>query len=178
MEGTSLGVVHHLLKFLDIINGVFDDVDFRHSLLAGSSRHMVLEVLVAVIDSLHSVSLPGVPPGHGHWDWRGYGVAKHWVVDHSGVEFCVGRHLAWVTGWAELDCTGCTDCHHCWGEWSGATDRTGNLPSVSSSVMQSCRAAWPNIITSSPGRQDRLEVFLPDPGLVLCPVSSPVYMVH
>ena len=86
MEGTSLGVVHHLLKFLDIINGVLDDVDFRHSLLAGSSRHMVLEMLVAVIDSLHSVSLPGVPPGHGHWDWRGYGVAKYWVVDHSTLQ--------------------------------------------------------------------------------------------
>ena len=87
MEGTSLGVVHHLLKLLDILNGVLDDVHFRHSLLASSSWHMVLEVLVAVIDSLHSASLPGVPPGHGYGDWRGYGVAKHWVVDHSTLQF-------------------------------------------------------------------------------------------
>ena len=85
MERASLRVVDHLLKFLDIINGVFDDVHFRHSLLAGSSRHMVLEVLVAVIDRLHPAPLPGVPPGHGYWDWRGYGVAEHWVVDHSAL---------------------------------------------------------------------------------------------
>ena len=89
MEGTSLGVVHHLLKLLDIINGMFDDVNFRHSLLASSSRNMVLEVLVALINSLHSASLPGVPPGHGNRDWRRYGVAKHWVVDHPALQFSV-----------------------------------------------------------------------------------------
>ena len=70
---------------------MFDDVNFRHSLLAGSSWNMVLEVLVAVIDCLDSASLPGIPPGHGYWDWRGYGVAEDWVVDHSALEFFTGK---------------------------------------------------------------------------------------
>ena len=66
---------------------MLDDVHFGHSLLAGSSRDMILEVLVAVVNSLHSAPLPGVPPGHGHRDWRRYGVAKHWVVDHPALQF-------------------------------------------------------------------------------------------
>ena len=111
---------------------MLDDVNFGHSLLAGSSRYMILEVLVAVVNSLHSAPLPGVPPGHGYRDWRRYGVSQHWMVDHSSVEFSVGRHLACVAGWVGLDCTGCRDCHHCWG---GVTDRTGNLPSVMQSSL-------------------------------------------
>ena len=47
---------------------------------------MVLEVLVAVIDGLHSVPLPRIPPGHGHRHRGGDGVAVHGVVDHSRLE--------------------------------------------------------------------------------------------
>ena len=43
-------------------------------------------MLVAVVDSLDPVPLPGVPPGHCHRDWRRYGVAVYWVVDHSCLE--------------------------------------------------------------------------------------------
>ena len=122
---------------------MFDDVNFRHSLLAGSSWNMVLEVLVAVIDCLDSVSLPGIPPGHGYWDWRGYGVAEDWVVDHSALEFSVGRHLAWLAGWAGLDCTGCTDCHHCWGSCGAVEQPTGQetFP-LSARVMQREPGSW------------------------------------
>ena len=70
---------------------MLDDVNFGHSLLTSSSRNMILEVLVAVVNSLHSAPLPGVPPGHGYWDWRRYGVAKHWVVDHSALQFFSGK---------------------------------------------------------------------------------------
>ena len=87
MGGTSLRVFNHFLKLLDIVNGLFDDVNLRHSLLTGSSRNMILEVLVAVVNSLHSAPLPGIPPGHGYWDWGRYGVAKHWVVDHPALQF-------------------------------------------------------------------------------------------
>ena len=69
---------------------MFDDVNFRHSLLAGSSWNMVLEVLVAVIDGLHSVPLPRIPPGHGHRHRGGDGVAVHGVVDHSRLELLSG----------------------------------------------------------------------------------------
>ena len=150
---------------------MFDDVNFRHSLLAGSSWNMVLEVLVAVIDCLDSASLPGIPPGHGYWDWRGYGVAEDWVVDHSALEFSVGRHLAWLAGWAGLDCTGCTDCHHCWGS-CGATDRTGNLPTVSQSHAE---RAWLLAGQTSP-QVHQLNCFL-SPSLWPCFVSS-LYMLH
>ena len=70
---------------------MFDDVHFRHSLLASSSRNMVLEVLVAVINSLDSASLPGIPPGHGYRDWRRYGVSQHWMVDHSTLQLFSGE---------------------------------------------------------------------------------------
>ena len=83
------------LQFLYIINGMLDDINFGHSLLPGSSRDVVLEVEVAVINSLDPVPLPGVPPGHSHRDGGRDGVAVHWVVDHSALS-SVGRHLGCV----------------------------------------------------------------------------------
>ena len=65
---------------------------------------MILEVLVAVVNSLDSAPLPRIPPGHGYWQRRRYGVAKHWVVDHPALQFSVRRHLACVAGWGELAC--------------------------------------------------------------------------
>ena len=80
---------------------MFDDVHLGHSLLSGGPRDVVLEVLVAVIDGLHSVPLPRIPPGHGHRHRGGDGVAVHGVVDHSRLAR-PARHLARLVTKVEL----------------------------------------------------------------------------
>ena len=69
----------------------------------------------AVINSLDSVPLPGVPPGHGYRDRRRYGVAVHWVVDHSCLESFVRRHLATGVTRAGLTTVQDVQTEHCWG---------------------------------------------------------------
>ena len=114
---------------------MLDDINFGHSLLPGSSRDVVLEVEVAVINSLDSVPLPGVPPGHSHRDGGRDGVAVHWVVDHSSLS-SVGRHLCCVVSRGGLTAVQDVQTEHCWGGSHLTTVRTGNLDRV----MQRCLA--------------------------------------
>ena len=117
---------------------MLDDINFGHSLLPGSSRDVVLEVEVAVINSLDPVPLPGVPPGHSHRDGGRDGVAVHWVVDHSALS-SVGRHLGCVESRGGL--TAAQDVQ---------TDSTAGVALTKQRTGQetlrvSCRDAWGNL---------------------------------
>ena len=81
-----LGGSHHVLQLLDVVDAVLDDIHLGHPLCPGRSWDMGLEMLVAVIDRLDPCPLPGVPPGHGHWQRGRDRVAMDRVIDHTGLE--------------------------------------------------------------------------------------------
>ena len=93
LRGLAGHVVQQGLEGLDVLHRLGQDVHFGHLLDGRRTGHVSLQHLKPVIDTLHSVPLPRVPPGDLHVLRGRDGVAVYWVDGH---QFGSGSHFGHV----------------------------------------------------------------------------------